>query len=203
MTPESSPATVDLLRHGEVGDGVLRFRGRCDDPLTERGWTQVRSVLGAEPPWSAVLTSPRQRCAALARHLASNHGLQFRVLEDLAELDFGEWEGRSIDDVQTRDAASLQRFWRDPDTHPPPGGERFSAFSERVLEAWQNLVSSHRGRHVLVIAHGGTIRVILAHVLGMPSDRLLSLDVPYAGLSRVKVGADFAQLTFLNRRSAL
>ena len=56
---------------------------------------------------------------------------------------------------------------------------------------------------VTVIAHGGTIRIILAHVLGIPSSRLFALEVPYAGLSRIRVTTDYAQLLFHNRRSAL
>jgi alpha-ribazole phosphatase/probable phosphoglycerate mutase len=68
---------------------------------------------------------------------------------------------------------------------------------------WRELAERYSGRHVLVIAHGGTIRIILAHVLGIPSSRLFALEVPYAGLSRVRVTTDYAQLVFHNRRSAL
>ncbi len=203
MIDGDEAALVDLLRHGEVGDGIPRFRGRTDDPLNERGWEQIRSVLGSAPPWSEVLTSPRRRCLAVAELLERTHGLPKLIEDDLAEIDFGDWEGRAISDIQAREAERLALFWSDPDAHAPPGAERMGEFSRRVLDVWKQLGPRYRGRHVLLVAHGGTIRVILAHVLGIPFERLWALEVPTAALSRVRLGADYAQLVFHNRRSPL
>ena len=66
-----------------------------------------------------------------------------------------------------------------PGEHPP-GGERLSVFAERVLSAWDRWLPEMSGGRWLLVVHGGVIRVLLAHVLGMSLSNLLRIEVPYA-----------------------
>lgn len=184
--------TVDLMRHGEPVGG-RRYRGQIDDPLSDRGWAQMRDAVADHCPWSAVISSPLLRCAEFGRELAARHDLPLTLDARLMELGFGEWEGRTAEELMRDDPERLARFWRDPITHRPPGGESLAAFRERVVGAWEQLLAERAGKPLLVVCHAGVIRMIVRHVLDMPLDRLFRIQVPSAGLTRIRVdgsGAD-------------
>lgn len=186
------PTTIDLIRHGEPEGGV-KFRGHTDDPLSATGWAQMRAALAAAAPWQAVVASPLRRCAEFAAEMAERAGAPLDVDERFKEIGFGAWEGLTPDEVMQTDADAVDRFWRDPGNHPPPGGERFDAFAARVAAAWADLLAKYAGRHVLLVAHGGVNRVILCHALHIPLSHMFRLDVPFAARSRLQVtgqGAD-------------
>ena len=178
--------TIDLLRHGEPVGG-RKFRGLVDDPLSDAGWRQMWDVVGDACPWDAIVASPLSRCADFARELAGRHNLSLQLEPDLREVSFGAWDGRVVTDVDAEQPEALSRFWRDPVHHPPPDGEPLLDFDARVGGIWKALLARHCGRHILVVAHGGTIRIVLRQILDMPLARLWRLAVPYAGLSRVRV----------------
>lgn len=196
---------IDLLRHGEPVGGT-RFRGWVDDPLSATGWGQMRAAAGEACHWDAVVTSPLLRCAEFAHELAAKHGLAVAVDERFKEMGFGEWEGKTPADVAQNDAARLENFWRDPVNFPPPGGEGLAAVQARVAAGWQDLLAKHAGRRVLLVCHGGVIRLVLAQVLGIPLPNLFRLHVPFAALSRLQVDGEgenaLPQLVFLGGRVA-
>ena len=68
-----------------------------------------------------------------------------------------------------------------------PNGEDFLSFKARILAAWQAIGDRQGSSHVLVVTHGGVMRVVLPWVLGMPLNRSFPLDIPFACLSRIKV----------------
>lgn len=180
---------VDLLRHGEPEGGQM-FRGSVDDPLSPRGWEQMRAAVGDYREWEVIVSSPLVRCAAFARELATRLDRPLEIVDDFGEIGFGVWEGRSVAEVHDTDPRALARFWREPVEHPIPGGEPVEAFDRRVGRAWDELMRRHHGRHVLLIAHGGTIRMVLRRLLDMPVRRIWRIEVPFAALSRIRQHRD-------------
>lgn len=179
--------TIDLLRHGEPVGG-RKYRGAgIDDPLSEKGWEQMRAAVGDHRPWDAIVTSPLSRCRAFAAELAARLGLPLAIEPRIRELGFGEWEGCTAEELLAHDPQRLQRFWQDPLSHTPPGAEPLTAFRARVLAAWEEWLGGHAGSHLLVITHAGVIRLLVSHVLDMPLDRLFRIQVPNAGLTRLRV----------------
>ena len=190
---------IDLIRHGEPRGGT-KFRGHTDDPLSEQGWAQMRAAVRQEERWDVMVTSPLLRCAEFAAELAASLGLPLETEARFKEIGFGEWEGRTPEELMQRDPDCLDRLWRDPARHTPPGGECLDAFAARVTDGWNELLACHAGKKILVVAHGGVNRMILCHALQIPIHNLFRLDVPFAGLSRIRVlggGAEaFPQLVF-------
>jgi alpha-ribazole phosphatase len=177
----------DLLRHGEV-EGGGRFRGSHDDPLAAAGWAQMDAVVAAEAAagragWDRILHSPARRCAEFARRLAERRGLPIQAVPAFRERAFGAWEGLRADQIPIED---LSRFWADPVGYDPPESEPFTAFRERVLAGWRELLAGD-ARHPLVITHGGVIRVIIGDILGLAADTLLLLEVPPACHTRLRL----------------
>lgn len=178
--------TIDLIRHGEPVGGS-RYRGHIDDPLSDKGWAQMRAAVGEQRPWDAIVSSTLCRCADFARELAARHNLPLTFEPRFKEIGFGAWEGRTAAELTATDAELLRRFWSDPIAHRPPGAEPLDAFGARVTTAWADLLERHAGSHVLVVAHAGTIRMVVRHVLGMPLSHMFRIDVPNAAITRIRV----------------
>lgn len=180
---------IDILRHGSTLSGNI-LRGHTDDPLSEEGLGQMRDAVSGHR-WRRIITSPLSRCRVFAEELAGRCDASLAVDERLKEFFFGDWDGRDIDALRAEDGKRLQRFFADPFNNPPPGGEDFADFEQRVHAAWRSIHDEVHDGGTLVITHGGVILSILARVLGR--DRLHGrVDVPYACISRiVRGGEDF------------
>lgn len=177
---------LGLLRHGEVTGGTC-FRGHTDDPLTERGFEQMRATVAKDPDWDSVVTSPLQRCAAFAEAFARQRALPLQVDHRLAELHFGDWEGRTAAEIMSESPQALKDFWHDPDHYPTPGGERLSQFRARVLDAWQQVIDTYRGQRVLVVTHSGVIRVLLCHIDQRSPCNLWAIDIKHGALFTLRI----------------
>ena len=180
---------LDLLRHGEteLGGGL---RGSLDDALTVNGWEQMRAAVVAQGPWDRLVSSPLQRCARFAEELGAQLKLPVSLEKDLQELHFGAWEGHSAAALMETDAEGLGLFWADPYRFTPPEGEPVSAFSDRVLGAVARLHQAYAGERVLLISHGGVMRLLLARARGLPREQLLNVEVGHGGLFSLHVDAD-------------
>lgn len=176
---------VELVRHGEP-DGGERFRGTRDDPLSATGWTQLETAC-AGGRWDVVVSSPLRRCHDFARELCARAGLALEVMDDLREIGFGAWEGLTSAEVIAQYGEALRAFWRDPVSCPPPGGEPLADFAARVERAWTALLTRHSGRRVLVVAHGGSIRMIVRTALDVPLANVFRFRLPYAAVTEVEV----------------
>lgn len=164
------------------------FRGHRDDPLSEAGRQQMHQALAPQERWDTVLTSPLRRCHDFAVEVAGDRQVSLEVDERLRELSFGDWEGRTLEAVQREDGERLSAFWRDADRHPPPNGEGLASFYRRVTAAWTYWTDQLHGQRVLLVGHGGVIRMVLAYELGMmPAAAMARLQVPYACRSRLRI----------------
>lgn len=177
---------IDLIRHGEAVGG-RRYRGQIDDPLSEAGWQQMWAAVGDFHGWQRIVTSPLQRCATFAEALGARIDVPVTRDARLMECAFGEWEGMTPEAIERGDAGRLFRFRRDPAAHAPGGAEPLQAFYARVAEAWEEWLRQDRGRHLLVVAHAGVIRMVLAGALGLPPEHAYRLSVGNAALSRIRV----------------
>ncbi|WP_223504488.1 alpha-ribazole phosphatase family protein [Pseudomonas sp. GL-RE-29] len=177
---------LDLLRHGEteLGGGL---RGSLDDALTDIGWQQMRAAVVEQGPWDRLVSSPLQRCARFADELAEKLGLPVELDKDLQELHFGAWEGQSAAKLMETDAEALGLFWADPYSFTPPQGEPVAAFSARVLAAVARLQAAYAGERVLLISHGGVMRLLLAQARGLPREQLLNVEVGHGALFSLSV----------------
>ncbi|HWD32958.1 alpha-ribazole phosphatase family protein [Pseudomonas caricapapayae] len=180
---------IDLLRHGEteLGGGL---RGSLDDALTDKGWAQMQAAVEAGGPWQALVSSPLQRCAHFAQALGEQLHLPLQLAPGLQELHFGEWEGRSAAELMLTHEQQLGQFWADPYAFTPPGGEAVIDFSGRVLKAIAELHREHADKHLLLVTHGGVMRLLLARARGLPREQLLQVEVGHGALCRLELLAD-------------
>jgi broad specificity phosphatase PhoE len=176
-----------------------RFVGRTDIPLAPEGEDQARalgSLLAALRPGRCV-ASPLMRARETARLLAEPIGLTVETDPDLQEVDFGAWEGKTFQEVRTADAAAVERWASLSADFGFPGGESLERFSARVRGAADRL-ASHPSDVVLAVTHGGVIRALLCHLLGLPFQHSFCFDLPYASLTTLDLFGGHGVLTGLN-----
>ncbi len=178
--------TVDLIRHGEPVGG-RKYRGQTDDPLSTKGWQQMRTAVADHRPWDIIITSPLLRCCEFARELAQRHAIP--LLEDarFMEIGFGSWEGKTAEQLMQGQQDILLAFWSDPVNNRPQGAEPLTDFNQRIVDAWQDLLAQHAGKHVLIVCHAGTIRMSMQHILGMPLGHVFRINVANAGVTRIRI----------------
>jgi alpha-ribazole phosphatase len=177
-----------LLRHGapELTGTLL---GRTDSTPTAEGIARCVEAAG-DIAFARVITSPLRRAQAAANAIATTSGADVRIDPRWRELDFGEWDGRTVAELTPDHEAALTLFWLDPDLHPPPGGERWSALRTRVCDAIANLIAEGDERPTLVVAHGGSIRAAVSVLCGFDFAHTMRLELPYAAALRLRVFAD-------------
>jgi len=188
------PITIDLIRHGEVAGRKHVARGRTDNPLSDDGWQQLQAVKKCIGRVDKIATSPLKRC----RLFAESCDEPVLVIDDMQEIDFGDWEDKSADEVE--DQALLNLFFEDPCDFQSPNGEAFDVFKKRVIKAWEAWLQQDMGEHRILLAHGCVIRVILAHVLGIPSKNFWNIVIAPAGWTRIShLQGEKPRVMFINR----
>jgi len=194
-----SATLIDLIRHGEPVGG-RRYRGcGVDDPLSETGWQQMRHAVGDAAPWTRVLSSPLQRCQAFARELAEHHRLPLEIVPEFAEVGMGAWEGRAHHEIAVSEPERHRAYRNDPVGCRPEGAEPLEAFLDRVVSAYRARLERHPGEHLLIVCHSGTTRAILGEVLGLGPHDWYRTKTDYAGITRIRHGANGPVLECMNR----
>ena len=178
-----------LVRHAEAEESALgRCYGRLNVGLSPLGRAQCAALetsLAAEPV-AAVVSSPRVRALETAGAIARPHGLDVVVDEGLRELDFGELEGRTYDEI-AETLPDLYAAWMTTPTEVRfPGGESYADLKARALVAVERLRSSHDGEAVVAVTHGGVVRAVVSDALGMPAERIFRLAVDPASTTVVE-----------------
>ena len=160
------PTTLVLVRHGETDwNRERRYQGHADTPLNTAGRRQARELatIVRSDGLSAVYTSPLRRASETATIVAAELGLEARELEALREIDVGDWQGLTVDEVRAQFPEQVAAAWHSGWL----GGETYDELSARVLPALLDLGRRHARARVLGVTHAGPIRVALATAAGL------------------------------------
>lgn len=189
--------TVDFLRHGEVMGGTY-YRGSTDDPLTQHGRKQMRQAV-SEKNWDHIISSPLLRCNDFAKQLHKKTKIPITTDSDWREIHFGDWEGKMAEQINTEE---LMHFYQNPLQHSPNNAENFSDFISRTHLAWNNILQTHQGKHILVVTHAGVIRCLFSILLNLPLEKIFNLQIDHASITRFENFHDhphsFVNLVFHN-----
>jgi len=189
---------IYLVRHGEAEGSEGLAVGHLDLPLSAPGARNVEALAASwqGPPPGRIFSSDLRRAAESARILATRFGRSPVTDPRLREVSFGEWDGRSWDEIYDRDRqrydAWTERWW----DLAPPGGESFADLEARVLAWFRELKEEET---VLAVAHGGSIRALLAGLRAIPRERAFEVDLDPARISVLEVTGGVASLLFLNQ----
>jgi broad specificity phosphatase PhoE len=182
------PTTTLLLRHGATElSAERRFSGRHDIALTKEGIRQARLAarrLATAPGVDVIVTSPLQRARRTAEAVAEATGAPMIVDDDLAEADFGQWQGLSFAEANQRWPDELAAWLASPDA-APPGGESFAVVALRVLGAMDRLIKAHQHCSAVVVSHVTPIKTLVCRALLAPPEAMFRMNLDVASLTRI------------------
>jgi len=190
MTPKTR---IYLIRHGEVeGATTPRYNGQGDVALSPRGREQYQSMaerLSGEKI-TACYSSDLTRCAWGAGLIAPLFGLEPHTTPHLRELNIGDWEGLTWQELMIRYPVEWQARLADIVNYRVSNGENLLDVQARVMPEINRIVASHQGEEVLVVGHGGVNRVILLNAIGAPLSALFNIEQNYCCLNIIDYYAD-------------
>jgi alpha-ribazole phosphatase/probable phosphoglycerate mutase len=178
---------VFVARHGETVDNAgERWQGWSDSPLTPRGRAQAQALARrlASEPLAAAYSSDLGRALETARIACSPHGLEPQPLPALRERDVGLFSGLTGAEVATRYPGAMEsRATLGVLDWAPPEGESFRQMLDRILPAIDEIAAAWDGHTVLVVTHGGVVRLLVAHSLGADWESVYTRHPSNCGLS--------------------
>jgi len=188
-----------LARHGETGEQYAgRYVGATDLPLSGLGRDQARRLADVLPGRGGrCLCSPMRRAQETATLALAGRDYPLAMVDALREIDFGRWEGLSFAEIADLDQDLVDQWRHKPESFRFPGGECIADFRQRVLEV-THWITTLPDEEVLVICHGGVIRVMLCSLLGLSFDRYLSFAIVPAALTTIEMDGQYGVLTGLN-----
>lgn len=176
LRPPSS--VLIFVRHGETAGNRDRVFQTYDTPLSAVGRMQALRLaerLGAEGPMHHLYSSDLRRTMETAMIIGERLGLQPVLTPALRELDVGDWKGRSYPEIEARYAGGLEAWIAAGGVErlPGPAGECLADVEARAIPFVEDLAARHAGERVVIVSHGLTLAIVLAHLQGW--DRLEAL----------------------------
>ena len=198
---------IIIIRHGETEwNKTGRFQGHSDVPLSAEGRTQA-AALGKNlvvDHVDAIYASDLTRAMETAAPLAQRFGLEVISDPQLRELNFGAWEGRNFNDVNAENPNAMKNFYTDPEQADIPESEPFPEFQRRIAGRVREIVARERGKRIVIVSHGASIRILLADILSMPIRSIWHLSQLNTAVNKIRFEDDgFAVVTLMNDTSHL
>ncbi|NCO68160.1 MAG: alpha-ribazole phosphatase [Nitrospirae bacterium CG_4_10_14_0_8_um_filter_41_23] len=212
--------TLYLIRHGETeGSETKRYKGTIDVPLSKKGVMQMEQLLKyivkeikncSNPPsppllkggkgglLSAVYCSDLSRAVKSAEIIARPHSLNPIIVPSLRERNFGLWEGMSFDEIREKYPIEFDAWAGNPLKFSPMGGESTMEMKERVIGAFDTIITNHKGENVAMIAHGGVNRIVLCHLMGVPLENIFRIEQDYGALNIVEFWDRYPVVKLIN-----
>jgi probable phosphoglycerate mutase len=175
-----------LLRHAVTEHTGARLSGWMPGlHLSERGWEQAGALAGrlAPVPVDALYASPLERCQETAAALAEAKGLKVETVEDLGEVRYGDWTGRTLKEL------AKEPLWKVVQATPSaarfPEGESLFEMQARAVLATERLREAHPGQTVALCSHADVIKALVCHYLGMHLDLFQRVEVSPASVTAI------------------
>ena len=173
------------VRHAPVVNGEGMIYGSSDIDCDVSDTAHFKSLAQVLPKDAVWFTSHLTRTKKTAQAIAEA-GLDFPepiVEEDLGEQNFGDWQGLSWNQMMKADPETYNIYWSDPTRNRPPGGESFTDQIARTGVVIDRLGEQHKGRNIVAVAHGGTIRAAMAVALKLEPEQGMAIRVDTLSVS--------------------
>ena len=188
-------AATDLVGRTLAGRGP----GVHLNPEGRRQAVRLADHLAREPI-RAIYSGPLERARETAQPLGDRLGLRPQVAEELDEFDFGDWTGRTLDELAPD--PRWHRFNTFRSGVRAPVGELMLEVQSRIVAFMQRLREQSPDQTLALVSHGDMIRAAVLHSLGAPLDCFLRVEIGTASVSAIRIGDDGPQILSLNHRNS-
>ncbi len=203
---------IYLFRHGQpkLQKALL---GSTDSPLTQTGWRELQNTFDKLDSFDYLTSSPLIRCVDFAKQYAQKNNINphFQIVNNWQECHFGDWDGKTYEDLHAQQPRAMKMFFDDPGNNTPPNGEPLSDFSTRIELALHQLLEQCQGKRIAVLTHAGVIRTLVAWCLNIDYQSGIQFKhfaIDYASVTHISIYQEnghppFPQLKFLNKQAEL
>lgn len=192
---------VVLLRHGETPwNADKKHIGVTDMDLSQKGWDQAVALAKAvkNVEFAKVYSSGLKRAVRTAEAVCREQSMDLEALPGLNEINFGEWEGLTWQEIRNRYAADYER-WLDGDPgFTLPAGDSWDSFRKRVMDTFEPLIPENDGKILGVVSHGGVIKTIICSLSGFGPSFFFRFHLSPASISILDTDGRKFVLTVLN-----
>lgn len=181
---------IFLIRHGETEwNRQNRLQGHTDVKLSPEGILQAK-LLAEHTPFKHVdeiYSSDLSRAFDTAGIIAERFNLTVKLMPELREMNYGDWEGRFISELVAESPKDFGKFFTDPERCHPPHGETFLECQARVMIGIRDIIANHDNQNVIVVSHGAAIRLIIGAALDIPIHKIWAISQFNMALSVLRV----------------
>ncbi|NPA13262.1 MAG: histidine phosphatase family protein [Aquificae bacterium] len=192
---------IILVRHGESEyNAYKRIQGHLDTDLTPEGVVQAR-LLGEYLQRfniQKIITSDLRRAYRTAQIVGDVLGLDIQITPLLREMAFGQWEGKTYEEIFKNNYQDFQNWLINPVKYPLPEQESIADFTERLSTVWQEVLN-YPEDSILIVAHGGSIQGLICLACGFGMENLWAFKHTNTGVSLIQTDGKTSQLIFLNQ----
>jgi alpha-ribazole phosphatase/probable phosphoglycerate mutase len=191
-----------LIRHGQI-NGYENFPvyGHTDVDLTETGVLQMKQMADRLRlvELKAIYASDLKRSTTSARLIAQYHDVPSLFLPELREMYFGDWEGLTLSEIQSRFPDELQKRQADVVNYKiPGGGESVGHFSKRITSCFERILAEQGGNDIAMVVHSGVNRIILCKALGLDLTQMFNIHQDYGCLNIIDYFPDSTLVRLVN-----
>lgn len=199
--------TLYLVRHGQtIWNSTGKYQGRTDVALSDKGISQAKKTVNRflSVHLDGVIASPLKRAADTARGIAETHGLPLETDSRLMELSFGDWEGKTYEEIEKIWPGMIEEMYHDAGSLRLPHGESFEDCQKRCMEAVKGILQRGDNKSYAIVCHGAALRTIICGLIQIPLARSWNLALSNASISQVNIyPGDMNMLYMLNDTSHL
>ena len=179
--------TIYIARHGETdANKDTRFQGHTDTPLNAKGKAQAEELAlrVQKLSLSKIYASDLQRAVQTATPMSSIRNLPSVTVPAFREICFGKWEGLTFKEIKAQWPSDIELFFNKPKEARVENGEGFQEVQDRAWAAFEEIVEDQaEDTSIMLVAHGGIVRVLLCAALGLDLDKMWEFYVDNASLS--------------------
>jgi len=201
MAEPKKPTRLFLVRHGQVvSQGQKTFLGFTDWGLSDQGKKQVQALARYLKafPLDRAYASDLKRAITSAELLCRSRSLTPIPYPEFREMDMGAWDGKSWAEIKKQYPETPPVNFSDLKKFRFPEGENWSQFRSRVLRRLKKVLEEDQGKEILLAAHAGVNRIILAQALGLRFRNMFFMDQAYACLNIIEYHRRFAVVKLMN-----
>jgi len=198
--------TLLVIRHGQTDSNISGYyMGWSQEGLNEKGYEQVKLLSDrlSNVPIDIIYSSPLKRALSTADAVAEPHGLAPVAIDDLIEINLGDWQELHAGEIIKKWPDMWQQSRVDPSGLVWPNGESFAQAAERSVRAFDSILKANRGKIVAVVTHDIIVRIMAMHVLGVVYSTYRRMEISNASFTKIVVMDDKKQLITLNDTSHL
>lgn len=190
-----------LIRHGETESNKKSIiQGQTDTDLNASGIKKAAETAEflKDYRFDQIYSSDLKRAKKTASFIAAQLDIEIKESEKIREIHFGAWEGLNLKEIADQYPGDLEAWKNDPLTNGPPGGENITQFAARINYFFNELLEEHRGEKLIVVTHGGVIKMYLREILEVNTKSFRQFQIDNTSLTELKFYDDSAVLSKLN-----